>query len=79
VELGAGGELALALPTGHTCAVVVLTGRATVNGSAPLDDAEMALLSLEGERVVVRAEKKTLALVLRGAPLGDAVLRTARS
>ena len=74
VELEAGGELALELPAGHTCAVVVLTGRATVNGSAPLGDAEMALLDVEGERVVVRAEEKTLALVLGGQPLGEPVL-----
>jgi redox-sensitive bicupin YhaK (pirin superfamily) len=74
VGLGAGVEWNAELPHGHTAAVVVLGGRASVNGSESLEDAELALLDLEGTRVRVRAETETTALLLGGAPLGEPVV-----
>lgn len=73
-RIPAGVEWSAELPRGHTAAVVVLAGRAVVNGSEPLGDAEMALLDLEGEGVRVRAVEETLALLLGGAPLGEPVV-----
>jgi quercetin 2,3-dioxygenase len=75
LRLGAGAEWSVTLPAGHTAAVVVLDGRATVNGSAPLEDAQMALLDLEGEEVHVEAERATTALLLGGQPLGEPVVQ----
>lgn len=74
LALAPGSEWRTALPTGHTAAVVVLSGRATVNGSHALEDAQMALLDLEGEGVLVHAEAETRALLLGGAPLGEPVV-----
>jgi redox-sensitive bicupin YhaK (pirin superfamily) len=75
LRLGAGADWSATLPAGHTCAVLVLSGRATVNGSAPLEDAEMALLDLAGEGVSVHAESETIALLLGGQPLGEPVVQ----
>jgi redox-sensitive bicupin YhaK (pirin superfamily) len=74
LALDAGAELALALPAGHTAAVVVLAGRARVNGSEPLGEAEMALLDRAGTGVTIAAEPATLALLLGGEPLGEPVV-----
>lgn len=74
LRLEAGAEWSAELPRGHTAAVVVLSGKASVNGSRPFADAEMALLDLEGNRVRVAAEAETIALVLGGQPLGEAVI-----
>jgi redox-sensitive bicupin YhaK (pirin superfamily) len=74
LALDAGAELALALPAGHTAAVVVLAGRARVNGSEPLGEAEMALLDRAGASVTIAAEQETLALLLGGEPLGEPVV-----
>jgi redox-sensitive bicupin YhaK (pirin superfamily) len=70
----AGGELARELPPGHNAAVVVLEGRARVNGSEALGEAEMALLARDGEGVKVTAEAPTRALLLAGEPLGEPVV-----
>jgi hypothetical protein len=75
VRLGAGADWSVSWPAGHTCAVVVLSGRAAVNGAEPLEDAEMALLDLAGERVTLRAERETKAMLLGGAPLGEPVVQ----
>jgi hypothetical protein len=74
LDLPAGAELTLDLPPGHTCGVFVLSGRARVNGSPPVGDAGLALLDLEGERALVRAEAATRALLLGGKPLGEPVV-----
>ncbi|NOT31483.1 MAG: pirin family protein [Planctomycetes bacterium] len=74
LRLEAGAEWSAALPRGHTAAVVVLSGKASVNGSRPLAEAEMALLDLEGDGVRVSAEVETIALLLGGQPLGEPVV-----
>ncbi len=75
LRLSPGATWEAELPRGHTAAVVVLSGRATVNGSEPLEDAQMALLELAGEGVRVAAERETLALLLGGEPLGEPVVQ----
>jgi redox-sensitive bicupin YhaK (pirin superfamily) len=74
LRLDAGADLALSVPDGHTAAVVVLQGRARVNGSEPLADSTLALLDVAGEGVRVEAEADTRALLLGGAPLGEPVV-----
>jgi redox-sensitive bicupin YhaK (pirin superfamily) len=75
LALEGGATWNAALPPGHTAAVVVLEGRARVNGSAALEDARMALLDVSGEGVRVEAEEPTRALVLGGRPLGEPVVQ----
>ena len=75
LRLGAGAELALDLPRDHTCAVVVLEGRARVNGSEPLGETELALLDLEGRdlpgdrRLPERPDGASLTEFLGSGPL----------
>ena len=62
------------LPTGHNAAVVVIEGRVRVEGSEPIGDAEMALLSLEGTDATVEATSPARLLLLSGVPLGEPVV-----
>lgn len=48
-------EAALDVPEGHTAILVVLTGRATVNGSEDLSEAEMVLLDRRGSTIETQA------------------------
>jgi redox-sensitive bicupin YhaK (pirin superfamily) len=74
VSLEGGERVELDLPRGHNAAAVVLDGRATVNGSPPIGDAQMALLDVQGEHVSIDAETPTKLLFLSGQPLGEPVV-----
>jgi redox-sensitive bicupin YhaK (pirin superfamily) len=74
VRLTSGRQVEVDLPAGHNVGVVVLEGRATVNGSPPLGDAEMALLDMDGNQVMLNAEQDSKLLLLSGAPLGEPVV-----
>jgi redox-sensitive bicupin YhaK (pirin superfamily) len=74
VRLAANAKLELDLPSGHNVAVVVLEGKATVNGSKSIEDAQMALLDPEGEHVSIAANSDSKLLLLSGEPLGEPVV-----
>jgi redox-sensitive bicupin YhaK (pirin superfamily) len=74
VRLAAGKTLEFELAAGHNAAVFVLEGKAAVNGSAPIDDARLALLGSEGEHVTIAAAADTKLLLLSGEPLGEPVV-----
>ncbi len=74
VRLAAGGEVEVELPPGHNAGVVVFTGRARVNETHEIADAEMAWLDVEGERVRVQATDDSEILLLSGEPLGEPVV-----
>lgn len=74
VRLSASGSASFELPSGHNSAVVVLEGQCSVESSAPIGDAEMALLSREGSSVSIVAKKPTKILFLSGVPLGEPVV-----
>ncbi|MGH9661773.1 MAG: pirin family protein [Bryobacteraceae bacterium] len=69
----AGGRDELSLPVGHSAAIVLLRGGLVVNGSAALGEAQMALLSLSGEDVLLEAKAPSLVLVLSGEPIDEPV------
>ena len=71
---GNGRKATIEVPEGRIAAAVVLEGEASVSGSAPIDDARMALLSLEGTELAITASKPTKLLFLSGAPLGEPVV-----
>lgn len=75
VRLAPAGVLEADLPTGHVAAVFVLEGEATVNGSDPIGDAQLAVLERDGERIEIRASAETKLLVLSGIPLGEPVVQ----
>ena len=73
VHLGADGSLDVELPPGHNVGVIVFSGRAAVNGSAPIADAEMAWLGEEDIAVAIQAEQDSTILFLSGLPIGEPV------
>ena len=74
LRLAANSELEFNLPPGHNAAVVVLEGKAAINGGERLEDARLALLDSKGERVSIAAQADSKLLVLSGTPLGEPVV-----
>lgn len=75
LRLTTGGRAELSLPAGFNAAVVVLRGTASVNGTGPLQEAELARLGLSGEWIVIDARSEVLLLVLGGEPIPEPVAR----
>ncbi|MBK9168164.1 MAG: pirin family protein [Bryobacterales bacterium] len=69
----AGSKAELALPDGHNTGLVLLHGDATVNGTPLQGEAQLALLSREGEAVVLEAAADSVLLVMTGEPIGEPV------
>jgi redox-sensitive bicupin YhaK (pirin superfamily) len=74
VALNAGADVTLRLPEGHTALLVVLTGSVTVNGGQDANEAEMLLLSREGDDVAIRAGAGATLLVLTGEPIDEPIV-----
>lgn len=74
LRLAAGASLTLDLPEGHTGALVVLSGHITVGGSQHAGEAEMVLLSREGQGVTIDADGDATVLVLSGEPIEEPVV-----
>lgn len=73
VRLPAGARVELSLPEGHNAGIVLLRGSIAVN-SKPLDEeAEIAVLSPDGDSVVLQAGVESLVLVLTGEPIREPV------
>jgi len=74
VRLHGGGSAKLHIPAGHNTAVILLHGEAAINGESALkDEAQLALLSLEGERVSLDARQDSVLLILSGVPINEPV------
>lgn len=73
LRLSAGASLQLALPEGHTSALVALSGHITVGGSQQAAEAEMVLLSREGRGVTIDADGDATVLVLTGEPIDEPI------
>ena len=74
LRLKGGASLALDLPDGHTSAIVVLSGQLTIGGSQAASEAEMVLLSREGTDTTIDASVDSIALVITGEPIDEAVV-----
>jgi redox-sensitive bicupin YhaK (pirin superfamily) len=74
LRLGGGASLKLDLPEGRTSVLVVLAGRITVGGSQAAGEAEMILLSREGEGMTINADGDATVLVLTGEPIDEPVV-----
>lgn len=72
LNLSAGHDAQLDLPAGHNTVIVVLSGKATINGRAA-GEAEMVVLASEAGRVNIRAQESSLLLVLDGQPINEPV------
>jgi redox-sensitive bicupin YhaK (pirin superfamily) len=74
VRLKAGSQTDLSLPEGHNAAVVLLKGDVVLNGSKPVKgEAQIALLSAEGEHVSIEAKTDSTILMLSGEPINEPV------
>ena len=74
VRLVQGGRVTFDLAEGRTAALAVLTGRLTVNGSEPVDDAKLVVLDRAGTRVTLEAEADTTVLLLSGEPIDEPIV-----
>jgi redox-sensitive bicupin YhaK (pirin superfamily) len=74
MRLRAGASVTLDLPDGHNSALVVLTGRVTIGGSQAASEAEMVLLSKDGDGVSITAEEDAMILVLSGQPIEEPIV-----
>src|SRR5689334_2303323 len=74
VRLTGGGATEIHIPEGHNTAVVLLKGEVAVNAEHALrGEAQIALLSAEGERVSLDAGRDSVLLILSGKPIGEPV------
>ena len=73
LRLPAGANVQLRLPEGHTSALFVLKGKALLNGTQAVGEAELALFERDGEKISAKAETDTTILVLDGKPIDEPV------
>ena len=74
VRAKAGERFAIALPAGQNSAVVLLKGKVTLNGTAKLEgEAQIAVLSPDGDGVSIDAADDSTLLVLSGEPINEPV------
>lgn len=74
VQLAAGKRAELPQPAGWTTLVVVASGRAAVNGAAPVTGPAVFTLSTAGTGVTLSAETDAKLLVLAGEPIDEPVV-----
>jgi redox-sensitive bicupin YhaK (pirin superfamily) len=75
LHLKAGKLVDLALSEGHTTAIFVLQGRASVNGSQTAGEAELIVCKREGSQVTVEAQEDSRLLVMAGEPIDEPIAR----
>jgi redox-sensitive bicupin YhaK (pirin superfamily) len=73
LQLNAGGDAAFEVPEGHTAAFVIVSGKATVNGTAA-EEGQAVLLERDGTSVRVTAGTSAKVLVLTGEPIDEPVV-----
>ena len=64
----------LAVPDGYTTALVVLKGALRVNGSEPVEAAEVGLFDRAGTSICIDCAKDAMALLLCGAPIDEPIV-----
>lgn len=72
VRLDADAAVTLPVPKGHTTMIAVLSGHVTIDGQG-VGEAEVALLSRDGEGVAITADGASMLLVITGAPIDEPV------
>ena len=74
LRLAAGGTARLAMPEGHTAALVPMHGSVTVNGEREAGEAQLVVLERDGCEFTVGSGSDATVLVLGGEPLGERVV-----
>ncbi|HEY5560050.1 MAG TPA: pirin family protein [Steroidobacteraceae bacterium] len=74
LRLEAGRTASLAMPEGHTVALVPMHGRVTINGEREASDAQLVVLEREGGDFTIGSSTDATVLVLGGEPLNERVV-----
>ncbi len=74
ITLRQGSLLTLTQPEGWSTALVVLEGSVTVNGSAQAGEAQLVVLSQEGEKLHLEANSDAKVLMMGGEPLNEPIV-----
>ncbi len=64
----------MTFPEGHTTFVLVLKGKAVINGSETAAEAGLAIFDRSGDRITVEASESATLLVLSGEPINEPVV-----
>jgi len=74
ITLRQGSLLTLTQPEGWSTALVVLEGSVTVNGSAQAGEAQLVVLSQEGEKLHLEASSDAKVLMMAGESLNEPIV-----
>jgi redox-sensitive bicupin YhaK (pirin superfamily) len=74
VRLKASRRTELRVPEGHTTALFIPRGKATLNGSETAGEADLALFDRSGTRITVEAQEDATVLLLSGQPIDEPVV-----
>lgn len=62
-------------PAGWNRALFVLSGQVTVNGSEPVTEAQLAIVSRSGAPILIEAQADSMLLVMAGEPINEPIAR----
>ncbi|QRG77731.1 pirin family protein [Citrobacter sp. R56] len=74
MRLQQGCDITLSQPAGWSTALIVLKGSITVNGTTPVNEAQMAVLSQQEEAFHLDASSDATVLLLAGEPLNEPIV-----
>ncbi|HEY7156000.1 MAG TPA: pirin family protein [Gemmataceae bacterium] len=74
VRLKVGNRAEMTFPDGYTTLVLVLKGKAVMNGSETAGEADLAIFDRSGDRITVEATEDATLLVLSGEPINEPVV-----
>jgi len=75
LQLRKNRRIELNLPDGHNTSIFVVMGRASVNGSRQVKEAELVVCKREGSLVAIEAQRDSLLLVMSGEPINEPIAR----
>jgi quercetin 2,3-dioxygenase len=75
LELKAGHQVLLTFSEGHNASLLVLQGRASVNGGQAAGEAELIVCARNGSQVAVAAHEDSRLLVMAGEPIEEPIAR----
>ena len=74
LRLKAGGRTEITFPDGYTTLVLVLRGKAAMDGGETAGEADLAIFDRAGDRFAVEAKEDVTLLVLGGTPIDEPVV-----
>ena len=74
LRLNAQHRVEFTLPSGHTTALFVLKGKVRLPGGEEVQEAELAVMEREGERLVFDVVEDTTLLLLNGEPIDEPIV-----